>query len=144
MSEIIEHPMPYIPFRLDGDAGNMYLLATAVSKNMLIVHERTLDNIRKNNPMAAPIMAGHMIILKDHDTDPERFRPQTDVAYPDEHGYSRVYADDIDQAIGHAATLRDLVRMVNGVMMGLVVLDYADSDLIGELRESGYAPKADA
>lgn len=140
MSEIIEHRMPYIPFTVTPNGDNMRDFSAVVSGNMLIVEEKTYLAI-KAAPDVPAVMAGHMILLKDPDAPEDRFRPSMDALYPDQHGSSRVYADNIDQAIGHAATLRSLVNMTAGVRMGLVVLDFGDSDLIGQLREIGYAPK---
>lgn len=140
MSDIIEHPMRYIPFTLNDNGDNMREFSAAVAGNMLIVEEKTYE-IMRAAPDVPAVMAGHMVLLKDPDAPANRFRSTMDALYPDHNGSSRVYADNIDEAIGHAASLRQLVNMINGVKMNLVVLDFGDSDLIGQLREIGYAPK---
>lgn len=140
MSEIIEHRMNYIPVQLAEDGTNMQDYIAAVAGNMLIAHEKTWDTIQAT-PGIPALTAGHQIFIKDPDAPADRYRTDYDGMYPSEHGTSIKYFDTIDQAIGYAAQLRSLVRLSTGKFMHLAVLDYSDSDLIGELREVGYAPK---
>ncbi len=140
MSEIIEHRMEYLPVRIAHDGSNMNEYITAVAGNMLIVREQALDELVRH-PNIPSITAGHIIILRDPANTSDKFLAEVEPQYPDEHGYSRKFHTTIDEAIGYAAQLRSLVRLKTGKFMQLAVLDYGDTDLIGELREMGYAPK---
>lgn len=140
MSDIIEHRMNYIPVRIAEDGSNMKEYIAAIGGNMLIVHEKTWRTLLTTPGMPA-FSAGHLIAIKDPNAPANQYRMDLDAMYPDEHGHSSKYFDSIDEAIGYAARLRSLVQLAAGKFMHLAVLDFGDSDLIGQLREIGWAPE---
>lgn len=144
MSEIIEHPMPYVPFRVADDGSNLAELAELIKNNMVIVGEKThntVDRLDRENS-GEHYRPGHSVIVKDLTNAAFRFG-EMEPLYAEPSGYSRAYCDSIHQAVGRAAELRILMFQTHRALMDLVVVDFGDSDLIGQLREAGYAPKVE-
>lgn len=138
MNAVVEHRMHYIPFRLKDDGSNIKELFALAEGNMVLTTEGIDLQIRTPGDKTKPLL-GHLILLKDP-SEPERYRCQVDPLYPNSEGFSRVFVDTIITAVSHAASLRSLVRLHDGKMMNLVVVDNESSNVMFRLQQMGFAP----
>lgn len=145
MPDTTKNPMQHLPFRLEEDLSNLDQLTALLKNNMLLVNERSFNTIKMLEALVSTppqFRPGHAIVIKDP-LSARSLYSSIDPIYPAAAGFSLTFADDLLDAFKRIDLLRDLVQMASGVRMDLVVVDFGDSNLIGELREAGYAPKED-
>ncbi|QVD49339.1 hypothetical protein LUCX_269 [Xanthomonas phage vB_XciM_LucasX] len=131
-----EYRLQYIPLKWDAETDDFDEIKARSANQMVLIHEDVESEMCHRHLRYGSF--GHVILLKGSF---DRFRSAMDPQYVDASGTSRIYVDTLDQAIATAAQLRSLIKLSSGVTVNLVVVDAASTDLIGQLRELGYAPK---